>query len=123
MPSKSQQVTAQCPKCDLDFCFTKWDKISASDDPHLKQQILDGSLFYVTCPSCGWTMNLSQDLRYTDLDKGYYIYLFPARAGELPEDMKNILDVMENGGIPTHVVDSPAALSSLIEAYEEDELP
>jgi hypothetical protein len=118
MSSKSRQVAATCGGCGNEFSFKQWVKVSANDDPDLKQKIHDGSLFRTTCPSCGLSMELVQDLRYTDLAGAFYIFLYPSQAGPLPDDISQVLEIMSAAGTDTHIANSPESLSALIKSCE-----
>lgn len=66
----------RCPSCGVAVETKLWPGIPASD-PSLHSKLLDESLFYWTCPECGYEMQLIYPCLYHDQDKGFVVFLEP----------------------------------------------
>ncbi len=66
----------RCPSCGVAVETKLWPGIPASD-PALRGRVLDESLFYWTCPECGYEMQLIYPCLYHDFDKGFVVFLEP----------------------------------------------
>jgi hypothetical protein len=67
--SQSAVTTLSCPHCQHGQEFTVWHAVNVSQDPELKQRVLDRSLTTFTCEKCGNTASIEQDLLYHDMDR------------------------------------------------------
>lgn len=73
--SMQTPITVKCPKCGAEVQSTQWVSVNAAQDPQLKQQMLDASLFRLSCPSCGHEGLLAYPMVYVDPDKKLIIGL------------------------------------------------
>lgn len=73
--SMQTPITVKCPKCGAEVRSTQWVSINAAQDPQLKQQMLDASLFRLACPSCGHEGLLAYPMVYIDPDKKIIVSL------------------------------------------------
>ncbi|TNE45034.1 MAG: hypothetical protein EP343_27570 [Deltaproteobacteria bacterium] len=51
--SVSQTLEVQCPRCEQAQDITAWQSVHTTQDPELKEQLLDRTLHQLTCSSCG----------------------------------------------------------------------
>ena len=74
-------TTVSCSSCAANGELKVYRSINVSEDPSLKEKVLDGSLFVWSCPSCG-RMNLTKyETLYHDPEKKLMVWLIP--EGEL----------------------------------------
>lgn len=66
----------RCPSCGVAVETNLWPGIPAGDET-LRGKILDESLFYWTCPECGYEMQLIYPCLYHDKDRGFVVFLEP----------------------------------------------
>lgn len=66
-----------CNKCGKTNQLTLRACVNVSLHPEEKSQVLDGSFFAYTCPSCGEKISVSYPLLYDDMAKALMIYLLP----------------------------------------------
>lgn len=66
-----------CPNCKAVTKSKIWTSINVSQDPILRDKIMDESLFLWECPHCNYKNKLSYPLLYHDMDNGFMIYLVP----------------------------------------------
>jgi hypothetical protein len=71
--SQSAVTTLTCPHCRHSQEFTVWHSVNVSQDPELKQRVLDRSLTTFTCENCGGTASIEQDLLYHDMERRFMI--------------------------------------------------
>ncbi len=83
-------VNVQCPQCAKESTFTMWQNIDSLEDPALKQQILDGTLFDFKCPYCDYAASLHYDVLFNIPDHGTMLHLIndPEQALKLPETIE-----------------------------------
>ena len=55
-----------CSKCGAEFSAPDLRSINVDKDPALKAQVMDGSLFVVKCPRCGFSSLVSEPVLYHD---------------------------------------------------------
>ena len=76
--SHSSIKTIHCPGCKKPAEVTMWESINAGLDPELKAQVLDGSLFAFTCPSCGIKESLAYPSLYHDPEQRFMAWWMPS---------------------------------------------
>jgi hypothetical protein len=57
----------QCPSCGASNNFIIWETLNGDLDPKAKQDLLDGTLFTMTCSDCGEKTNISYEILYHDM--------------------------------------------------------
>lgn len=74
----STSVTKEiaCPQCGSAQSLTLYSGINVSDNPELKEKILNESLFDYRCPRCGYGAQMAYPLVYHDPKNGYMIALY-----------------------------------------------
>lgn len=120
MPSKFKDVSFACAKCGASISHRFWVKISADDDPKLKSQIMDTSLFSSVCVKCQTPVDVIQDLRYSDYSKGmnFFVYLCPKENLAQSYEFIQTLPMLRSNGTKVHVVNTVSVLQTLIASYD-----
>ncbi len=80
--SMSEQTTVECPKCTSEQSITHWQTVNVTDDPDLKQKILDRTLVTFTCEKCGYVAEVYHPLLYHDMEQRLMVFL----GEEFPDD-------------------------------------
>lgn len=88
-------VNVACPNCSKQSTFTMWQNVDSMQDPMLKQQILDGTIFDFKCPYCEYEVAMNYDLLFNMPDHGVMLHLIvdAEQALKLPE----LIEAQENG--------------------------
>lgn len=74
MSIKTESI-ATCSRCGKRTGLTIYKSINISEDPSLKEKVMDGSLFLWKCPSCGQTNLAKYDTLYHDPGKRLMVWL------------------------------------------------
>jgi len=81
--------TAKCSKCGCRQELDIFRSINVSDNPELKQKVMDGSLFVWKCQACG-AMNLAvHETLYHDKNNKLMVWLYP--GGEVPASQLELI--------------------------------
>jgi hypothetical protein len=99
--SKLSSVDIECPKCAVASTYEFYTSVNVTVDPNLKDMVLDGSIFYKSCPKCGTRFDVSPDMLYHDMRKRLMIWL------------KN----PDESGVPNLEEGTDAALTQLLPGY------
>ena len=80
-------VNVSCPQCSKQSTFSMWQNINSLEDPMLKQQILDGTLFDFKCPYCDYSVALHYDILFNMPEHGVMLHMIaePENAAKVPE--------------------------------------
>jgi len=118
--AKSNQVSLKCENCHSSTPFTFWAKVSGDGYPDLKRKILDGSLFSTRCETCDTSINVSQDLRYSDYSTGknFFVYLCPKEDLQKSYEFIQTLPMLRSNGTRIHVVNTVPELQTIIASYD-----
>ena len=85
-----------CPKCNEITEGKLYTSINATNNPHLRNEVLEENLFHWRCHSCGHEARLTYPLLYNDMKKRFMVYLIPEidrfqlADNELEEEFKNL---------------------------------
>ncbi|MCH5202409.1 MAG: CpXC domain-containing protein [Oscillospiraceae bacterium] len=85
-----------CPKCNQTTEGKLYTSVNATNNPHLRNEILEENLFRWRCHSCGHEASLTYPMLYNDMKKRFMIYLIPEidrfqlADNELEEEFKNL---------------------------------
>lgn len=85
-----------CPMCSEVTQGKVYTSINATNHPHLRNELLDGTLFKWRCSGCGHEVMLSYPVLYNDMKKRFMIYLIPGvdrfqlADSELEEEFANL---------------------------------
>ena len=88
-----------CPKCNEITEGKLYTSINATNNPHLRNEVLEENLFHWRCHSCGHEARLTYPLLYNDMKKRFMIYLIPEidrfqlADNELEEEFKNLIGI------------------------------
>ena len=66
-----------CRECGKGSVTELYPTVRVSDETELRQKVFDGSLTLWECPECGAQTRLSYPLLYSDIKRGFLIYLIP----------------------------------------------
>ena len=80
-----------CSKCGAEFSAPDLRSINVDNDPALKAQVMDGSLFVVKCPRCGFSSLVTEPILYHDPSQQLliaYTCRLVSSIGELIEKVK-----------------------------------
>ena len=66
-----------CRECGNSTVAQFYPRIRIPDDIQLKEKLFDGTLTHWECPECGCSARLSYPMIYSDLKRGFIIYLIP----------------------------------------------
>lgn len=66
-----------CPRCNTSTQATLYTSINVTNQPQLREKVLDGSLFKWVCKDCGYSARLTCPVLYNDMKKRFMIYLIP----------------------------------------------
>lgn len=82
--SKVTQALIRCPHCHSASGYNVWVSANVTVSPHLKEEVLSGSLFWKECPKCNQGFSASHDLLYHDMEKRFCVWLkYENAAGEI----------------------------------------
>ena len=113
----------KCGGCGNDVEFTYYDSINARQNPELKQKLLDGSLYEVSCPHCGAHLRETYSQLYHDPDKKFMVY------GVHPDSFYKVVqtyDIMREKNPQMHknyrlrIVSSPTRLREKVAVLNAD---
>lgn len=76
-----------CPKCGKSYYRDVYHRIDVKEDPDLKEKVLDGEIFEMTCPHCHKEEIEYYPFTYCDVDHNFVVFFGP---------YSNLLDVRED---------------------------
>lgn len=66
-----------CPKCSESSDAKLYMSINATNEPILREDVLDEKLFKFRCTACGYEARLTYPLLYNDMKNRFMVYLIP----------------------------------------------
>lgn len=111
-PEKRQ---AACPKCSHPQSVEIWTSLNATLQPELREQVLSGSIFTLTCERCSAETTLEMPLLYTDPERGFMIGLDTAERPSVPPAETTDMDRPR-----LRRVETPAHLIEKIRIFEDE---
>ena len=87
-------VQVSCPSCGRQFEANQWQSLNADLNPDEKIQLLNRTLFKITCPDCGEGFNLVYPILYHDMKNKVMIQL--VLDEENVEEFIHSLESMKN---------------------------
>lgn len=75
-----QESPIICPQCEAEYKVPVWGSINISADPQLRDAIIQGRHFSVTCPECGYVSSIIYNTLYIDRDRKQIFCLVPQGA-------------------------------------------
>ena len=85
-----------CPQCNAVTEGKLYTSINATNNPHLRNEVLEEKIFDWTCHACGHKARLTYPLLYNDMKRRFMVYLIPdidrfqLADNELEEEFKNL---------------------------------
>lgn len=85
-----------CPQCNEVTEGKLYTSINATNNPHLRNEVLEEKIFDWTCHACGHQARLTYPLLYNDMKRRFMVYLIPdidrfqLADNELEEEFKNL---------------------------------
>jgi CpXC protein len=75
-------ATISCPQCANSCRVMVWNTVNATNDPALRQRVLDHTINTITCANCKQKISVNTDLLYHDMDRKFLVWLVqPDRPG------------------------------------------
>ncbi len=84
-----------CPQCGVSQKYRLYASINARDNPELKQQALEETVFDWQCQRCGYFAAMAYPFLYLDPDVGYAICVTPGGAGPGAEATPQVQDFVK----------------------------
>ena len=81
------EISIKCPHCSATSKAVAYGSINTAENPELKEQVMNGSLFVHECPHCGTKILMTSPVAYID-PAGKFIILYSVNdvAVEAPEE-------------------------------------
>lgn len=85
-----------CPQCNEVTEGKLYTSINATNNPHLRNEVLEEKIFNWRCHSCGHQARLTYPLLYNDMKRRFMVYFIPdidrfqLADNELEEEFKNL---------------------------------
>lgn len=85
-----------CPQCNAVTEGKLYTSINATNNPHLRNEVLEEKIFDWTCHACGHKARLTYPLLYNDMKRRFMVYLIPdidrfqLADNELEEEFNNL---------------------------------
>jgi len=80
--SKTAAAYYYCPHCGQKNMITVWTSLNGLLNPEAKQKLLDGTLFFQTCKTCGKVELVNYTMLYHDMQHNAMIYYMHDRINE-----------------------------------------
>lgn len=111
-------VHARCRHCGTEADVPAWNIINTSENPELKQELLEGRLFIWTCPACGTGNLLKYPLLYHDPEGKLLLWL----TDGIPEVEARMAETVASepglGEYTARIVDTPGDMMEKIKIHE-----
>jgi hypothetical protein len=79
-----QQRDVECPNCGHHQNATMWASVNVTQNPELRNRILERDLTAFHCEECAYSAELAYDMLYHDMERRLLVWLVP--NGEMPDD-------------------------------------
>lgn len=114
----TSQAQVQCSRCGATHSITVRDSINVREDPALKAQVLDGSVFVWECPHCGARNLVRSQTLYHDPDEKLMVWL-TSGSEELEERVRAAYGgVEELKGYTARFVDDAGSLIEKVKIFD-----
>ena len=80
----------ECPGCGNNFRMDPQEFCDVTDDPDLKQRIIEGDFFMNICPECGAMVIVEYPIMYIDQNRGLKVYMAPDHEPDLVDQMNSL---------------------------------
>ncbi|MGI6212341.1 MAG: CpXC domain-containing protein [Anaerovoracaceae bacterium] len=85
-----EKLKFDCPECGRELTVTSGEFIDVSEDPQMKEKIVSGEYFSVTCPDCGEEMLVERPVMYIDPEHEFNVYMEPNHSADLVKSLNSI---------------------------------
>lgn len=107
-----------CKECGAALNAKLYPCIRVPRDLHLRSKLLDSTLLNFECPSCGCAAQLSYPLLYSDIQRGFMVYLIPGVEKFCTVDSQLEEEYRELPGIIRRAVPDLNSLKEKIYCFE-----
>jgi hypothetical protein len=128
--SKLIDVQVTCRNCNKEFSSQVWQSINITLDPHLKEEIEEGTFNMIVCSGCGSIGRSPEPFQYHDMVKGLMICVVPDVSQDEHEMVKRDIKESNKGlsreGLPEpsiFVFDNMEDLRDIISTLDNIETP
>ena len=128
--SKLIDAQVTCQNCNKEFSTQVWQLINITLDPHLKEEIEEGTFNMIVCSGCGSIGPSPEPVLYHDMEKGLMICVVPGVSQDEHEmvnrDIKESNKGLSREGLPEpsiFVFDNMEDLKDIISALDNIETP
>ena len=128
--SKFEDVQVTCRNCNKEFSTQIWQSANITLDPHLKEEIKEGTFNMIVCSGCGSIGRSPEPVLYHDMEKNLMIYVLPdVSQDELDKGKRQIEDStkwLSRGELPRpsiYVFDNMEDLRDIVSTLDSVESP
>jgi Zn ribbon nucleic-acid-binding protein len=75
--SRQHQTDLECPKCNSQVTITLWSSLNVTDDPELKDALLNGEINLFQCIQCSHEAYVAIPFLYHDMRNQFCVQYFP----------------------------------------------
>lgn len=75
--SRQHQTDLECPKCNTIVTTTLWSSLNVSDDPELKDNLLNGEINLFQCTQCNREAYVAIPFLYHDMKSQFCVQYYP----------------------------------------------
>jgi len=128
--SKFKDAQVVCSNCNKEFSTRIWQSANITLDPHLKEEIKEGTFNMIVCSGCGSIVPNTEPVLYHDMVKGLIIYVDPDVSQDKLEivikDIKESNKGLSREGLPEpgiFVLDNMEDLRNIVSQLDDVECP
>lgn len=112
--SSRETIQVTCPKCQHAQAFENWQSVNVTLNPELRERVLSGELFTLTCAKCGEETTIEKALLYNDMERSFMVCLSGSEPPAVPS-----IDSLDLSKVRLRWVETPAHLSEKIRIFED----
>jgi hypothetical protein len=116
--SKRSSATVQCPSCGVSQNFSFYSSITATINPELRDAVLNGTFFNVSCAKCRTAITLDRPVLYSDPQKRWMVWYLPEGTDSETNDAMDQTSLMLGSLIRKRVVYTTDELIEKVYAIE-----
>jgi len=75
--TRCESYRIKCPLCGNKIRVILWDTINATLSPKKREELVQGKINVVECPSCKKTFKVSKSLLYHDMARNFMVWYYP----------------------------------------------
>lgn len=92
--SQISSAKVQCPSCGVSQNISFYSSITATINPELRDAVLNGTFFDVSCAKCRTVMTLDRPVLYSDPQKRWMVWYLPHGANSESNDAMDVSTLM-----------------------------